>query len=56
MGKTVKNEKVYIRNRTAGITAESDRKDGEGVPFVPGCFDYTFKSPQHKPTRAHPNG
>lgn len=47
MGKTVKNEKVYIKNRTTGITDEADRKDGEGERFVPGSFDYTFKSPHN---------
>ena len=44
MGKTVKNEKVYIKSRTVGITDEADRKDGEGERFVPGSFDYTGKS------------
>ena len=47
MGKTVKNEKVYIKNRTTGITDEADGKDGEGERFVPGSFDYTFKSPHN---------
>ena len=40
MGKTVKNEKVYIKSRTVGITAKADRKDGEGERFVPGSREW----------------